>query len=64
VTGQGATRCRIFHSKIAAAPLENMEQAINEWLDSEKIEVKNVGHVIGTMEGKRPEPNVIVMVWY
>jgi hypothetical protein len=64
VTGQGATRCRIFHSKIAIASLENMEHTINEWLDSGKIEVKQVGHIIGTMEGKRPEPNLVVLVWY
>ena len=64
VTGQGATRCRIFRSKIAIASLDFMENQINEWLDSDQIEIKHVGHVIGTMEGKRPEPNLIVTVWY
>lgn len=62
--GQGATRCRVFHSRIAAAPLEYMENQINQWLDGDQIEIKHVGHVIGTMEGKTPEPNVIVMVWF
>ncbi len=62
--GSGATRCRIFHSKIAQAPLENMESQINDWLDGDEIEVKQVGHIIGTMEGKRPEPNLMVIVWY
>lgn len=64
VNGQGAVRCRIFHSRIAAAPLEYMEHQINEWIDNANIEIKQVGHVIGTMEGKTPEPNMIVMVWY
>ncbi|MBS3734130.1 MAG: hypothetical protein KGY99_04315 [Phycisphaerae bacterium] len=64
VTGQGATRCRLFHSKIAETPLEHLQDSINDWLDDEQIEVKHVGHVIGTMEGKRPEPNLLVMVWY
>lgn len=62
--GAGATRFRIFHSKISIAPLENLEHSINEWIDGGKIEVKHVGHLIGTMEGKRPEPNLLVMVWY
>ena len=62
--GTGATRFRIFHSKISIAPLENLEHTINEWIDGGKIEVKHVGHLIGTMEGKRPEPNLLVMVWY
>lgn len=64
MSGTGATRCRMFHSRIAQAPLEYMEKQINDWLDGELIEVKHVGHVIGTLEGKTPEPNVIVMVWY
>lgn len=64
VTGQGATRCRIFRTRIAAAALEFMETQINQWLDSENIEVKEVGHLVGTMEGKTPEPNIVVMVWY
>jgi len=64
LTGQGATRCRIFHSRIAEAPLEHMQQTINEWLDKEEIEIKHVSQVIGIMEGKTPEPNIIVTVWY
>jgi hypothetical protein len=64
VTGHGATRCKFYHSKIAAPSLEFMENQINQWLDSEKIEVKHVSQVIGVMEGKTPVPNVIVMVWY
>jgi len=64
-TGTGATRCRLFHCRIALAPLEHMQTSINEWLDSdENLEVKHVGHLIGIMEGKSPEPNLIVMAWY
>ena len=62
--GAGATRCRIFHSKIAESSLEYMQDQINGWLDSEEIEAKHVGHVMGTMEGKVAIPSVIVMVWY
>ena len=62
--GTGATRCRIFHSRIAAAPLDYMQNQINQWIDADTIEVKHVGHTIGVMEGKTPEPNLIVMIWY
>ena len=62
--GKGATRFKMFHSKIALAPLEHMEKSINEWIDGDEIEVKHIGQIIGTMEGKRPEPNLLVMVWY
>ena len=64
VNGQGATRCRVFYSKIAVAPLQYMENQINQWLDSEEAEIKHVGHVIGDLVGKTREQNLIVMAWY
>lgn len=64
-TGKGATRVRVFNSKIAEGPLLHMETVINEWLDSnDDIEVKQVTQTIGVMEGKRAEPNLLVLVWY
>ena len=41
-----------------------MEQQINEWIDGNQIEIKAVTQVVGVMEGKTPEPNVIITVWY
>lgn len=64
VNRTGATRFKMFHSKIAVASLEHMEHSINEWLDSEEVEVKHTTTVIGTMTGKTPEPNIILSVWY
>jgi hypothetical protein len=62
--GTGATRCRMFHCRIAATPLAYMEEQINDWLDNSKAEVKQVTQTIGVMEGKSAEPNLIVVVWY
>ncbi len=64
LTGAGAVRCRLFHSKVTVAALDYMIEQINEWLDENEIDVKYVSQVVGTMEGKSPEPNVIVTVWY
>lgn len=62
--GTGATRCRVFYSKISTTALQHMENQINEWIEGSPFEVKHVGHVIGTMEGKTAEQNLIVMVWF
>jgi hypothetical protein len=62
--GAGATRCRIFHSKLTVAALQHMTVQINEWIDAGDVEIKYVSEVVGVMEGKTLEPNVIVMVWY
>ncbi|MDP6047784.1 MAG: hypothetical protein QGG25_19390 [Phycisphaerae bacterium] len=63
-SGKGATRCRIFRSKISVPAVEGLQEHINDWLDSDDIDVKDVGHLIGTMHGKIDEDNIIVMIWY
>jgi len=65
LTGAGAVRCRLFNSKLSVSAMEHMVNTINEWLDANQIEVKQVGQVVGTMEGKTTqESNLIVTVWY
>ncbi|KKK60106.1 hypothetical protein LCGC14_3027690, partial [marine sediment metagenome] len=64
LTGAGATRVRVFHSKITVGALDHMAEMINNWVDSDQIEIKSVAQVVGVMEGKKPEPNLIVTVWY
>jgi hypothetical protein len=64
ITGAGATRCRIFHSKLTVAALQHMTGQINEWIDAGDIEVKHISEVVGVIEGKTLEPNLIVTVWY
>ena len=64
IAGTGATRCRVFHSKITVGAIDHMVSLINEWLDGSEAEVKHVTQVVGVMEGKKSEPNVILTVWY
>lgn len=64
LSGNGATRSKIFHCKIAPGSIEYMENQINGWLDEQEVEVKLVTQVVGIMEGKSAEPNLIVMIWY
>ena len=64
MTGNGAIRCRIFNAKVMVSAMEFMAEQINEWLDRADIEVKHVTQVLGTLEGKTHEPNVIITVWY
>jgi hypothetical protein len=63
-TGTGAVRCHIFHCKVAESSMEHMENQINVWLDDENIDVKHIGHLVGALEGKHTEPNIIVVIWY
>ena len=54
----------MFHCKISAPSMEHMEGQINEWLDGHDVEVKFVTQVVGVLEGKMSEPNLIVTLWY
>lgn len=64
LTGAGATRCRVFNSKVTVAAIDHVVSTINEWLDSNQIELKFINQVVGVMEGKTLEPNLIITVWY
>jgi len=64
-TGTGATRMKIFHTKMNDGASQFLSQTINEWLDGNPdIEVKFVDSTVGVWEGKHPEPHLILSVWY
>lgn len=61
----GAIRCRIFHAKLNEGALKFMQDQINEWIDDNAdITVKHVGTNVGIVEGKSPEPHLVVTVFY
>ena len=64
LNGAGATRMRLFSSKLSGTSLAAMERQINEWLDTEKVEIKAVSSEIGAMQDKTKEENLILCVWY
>ena len=60
-----ATRCRTFHSKLSESSLQFMNDQINDWIDKdEAITVKFSTSTIGIFEGKHPEPNLILTIFY
>lgn len=61
----GATRCRVFHSKLNEGAIEYMTNAINEWVDGhDDIVVKFATSTIGVFEGKHSDPNLIMTLYY
>lgn len=64
-TQDGATRVRIFHAKLSDGAIRNMEQLVNEWLDSDpEVSIKFATTTVGTWEGKHVEPNLILTLYY
>ncbi len=60
-----ATRCRVFHCKLADGAFVHMSDQINEWADShEGIRIKFATSCIGVVEGKHADAHLIVTVFY
>jgi hypothetical protein len=60
-----ATRVRTFHCKLTDAGLANLDDIINEWLDSHpEIYIKSVTSSIGTFESKKKEPHLFICLFY
>lgn len=60
-----ASRVRTFHAKLTDAGLANMDETVNEWLDSHPdIYIKTVTSSIGIFESKTKEPHLFVCVFY
>jgi hypothetical protein len=60
-----ASRIRTFHSKLTDAGLANMDDMINDWLDSHPdVYIKTVTSSIGIFESKTKEPHLFICVFY
>ena len=63
---EGATRIRTFHCKLTDAGLANMDDTINEWLDTHQdIFIKSCTTSIGIFEGgKVKEAHLFICMFY
>ena len=65
VDSPNATRCRVFHAKMADGAFAHMCEQINEWVDgSDDVQIKFVSSCIGVVEGKHADQHLIVTVFY
>ena len=60
-----ATRVRNFHAKLSEGAMLHLDQQVNSWLDTHPdVEIKFASTAVGTWEGKHPEPNLILTIFY
>ena len=65
IEGTNATRCRTFHCKLSDAAMGYMNGQVNDWVDGmDGLEIKFASSTIGVVEGKHPEPHLILTVFY
>lgn len=62
---KGASRMRIFHARLSDGAIAHLDQQVNDWLEQNPdVEIKFANTAVGTWEGKHPEPNLILALFY
>lgn len=63
---QHPTRIRTFHARMSGSALQNLDQAVNEWLDAHpEVFIKNVTATVGVFEAKiSTEEHLVLTIFY
>jgi len=59
------TNVKTFFTKLHAGAIDFLNEQINTWLEENpNIIVKRTNMVTGEIQGKKTEPNIIIVIWY
>jgi hypothetical protein len=59
------TGVRTFFTKLHGGAIEFLDEVIAKWLkDNPGISIKHTNVIMGDIQGKKTEPNLIITVWY
>jgi hypothetical protein len=65
VSAERITGLKTFFTKLHAGAIEFLDEQITNWLRSNPgIVIKHTNTVVGEVQAKKTEPNVIITVWY
>ncbi|MBN2456692.1 MAG: hypothetical protein JXB29_09195 [Sedimentisphaerales bacterium] len=59
------TGVKTFFTKLHPGAIEFMDEQIADWLKANPgIEIKTTNTIVGEVQAKKTEPNIIISVWY
>jgi hypothetical protein len=72
VAGAGApgladriTTCKVFFTKLHPGAIKFIEEQITGWLkENPTIVIKHTNVIMGEVQEKKTEPNIVIVVWY
>jgi hypothetical protein len=65
VSTERITGVKTFFTRLHAGAIDYLGEQISNWLKQNPgITIKRTNTVTGEIQGKKTEPNIIVMVWY
>ncbi len=63
--GERITAVKTFFAKLHVGAIEFLDEQITNWLKSNPdVNVKQTNTVVGEVQGKKTEPNIIISIWY
>lgn len=64
-TGERITACKVFFTKLHPGALKFLEEQVTNWLrDNPSITIKSTDVIMGEVQEKKTEPNIVIVVWY
>jgi len=65
VSVERITGVKTFFTKLHVGALEFLDEQITNWLHSNPgIIIKRTNTVVGEVQGKKTEPNIVITIWY
>jgi hypothetical protein len=59
------TSVKTFFAKLHVGAIEFLDEQITNWLkNNPQVTVKQTNTVVGEIQGKKTEPNIIITLWY
>ncbi|MBN2018891.1 MAG: hypothetical protein JW749_01560 [Sedimentisphaerales bacterium] len=59
------TGCKTFFAKLHVGAIDFLDEQVSTWLkDNPGVSIKMTNAVVGEIQAKKTEPNLIVTVWY
>ncbi len=64
-TGQRIEGVKTFFTKLHAGAIDFLDQQISKWLkENPGVVIKRTNTVVGEIQAKKTEPNIIITIWY
>jgi hypothetical protein len=63
--GERICACKVFFTKLHPGAIKFLEEQITNWLkENPSVAVKSTNVIMGEVQEKKTEPNILVVVWY
>lgn len=65
IPGERITAAKTFFAKLHVGAIGFLDEQITNWLkNNPQVTIKRTNTVVGEIQGKKTEPNIIITLWY